>query len=60
MKIKLIHRFSLALLAIIFTIGLTFASVELPRIIDSFLQQQFNFSIMGDLYAQSCGFKNTR
>ncbi len=33
----------LALLAIVFTIGLTFASVELPRLVDSFLGRQFEF-----------------
>jgi len=33
----------LTLLAIIFTIGLTFASVEFPRLVDSFLHQKINF-----------------
>lgn len=43
MKIKLSHGLLLILLAIIFTIGLTFASVELPRLADSFLDQKFDF-----------------
>lgn len=33
----------LALLALVFTIGLTFASVELPRRVDSFLGEKFDF-----------------
>jgi HEAT repeat protein/protein-S-isoprenylcysteine O-methyltransferase Ste14 len=33
----------LAFLAIVFTVGLTFASVELPRLVDSFLGRQFEF-----------------
>lgn len=37
MNHKLSHGIILALLAIIFTIGLTFASIELPRLVDSFL-----------------------
>ena len=39
MKIRFAHGFSLTLLALIFTVGLTFASVELPRLVDSFLQR---------------------
>jgi len=39
MKIRFAHALLLTLLAVIFTIGLTFASVELPRLADSFLQQ---------------------
>ncbi len=34
---------SLALLAVVFTIGLTFASVELPRLVDSFIGKEFEF-----------------
>lgn len=37
MKTKLSHSLLLTLIAIIFTIGLTFASIELPRLVDSFL-----------------------
>ena len=36
MKTKLSHSLLLTLLALIFTIGLTFASIELPRLVDSF------------------------
>jgi len=42
MKIKISHQFALTLLAIIFTLGLTFASIELPRITDSFLQENID------------------
>jgi len=34
---------ALSLLALIFTIGLTFAAVELPRLADRYLQQQVSF-----------------
>jgi len=37
MSQKLSHGILLTLLALIFTIGLTFASIELPRLVDSFL-----------------------
>jgi HEAT repeat protein/protein-S-isoprenylcysteine O-methyltransferase Ste14 len=37
MKARFRHFSLLALLAIIFTIGLTFASIELPRLLDTFL-----------------------
>ena len=47
MKIKLSHMLLLTLLALIFTIGLTFASVELPRLVDSFIGQKFNFPNIG-------------
>ena len=43
MKIKFIHGLVLTFLALIFTIGLTFASVELPKMADSFLSQKFHF-----------------
>jgi HEAT repeat protein/protein-S-isoprenylcysteine O-methyltransferase Ste14 len=43
MKIKFMHGLVLTLLALIFTIGLTFASLELPKMADSFLSQKFNF-----------------
>ncbi len=39
MNLKLRFGILLSLLAVIFTIGLTFASVELPRIADAFLHQ---------------------
>ena len=39
MKIKTSHGVLLTLLSLIFTTGLTFASVELPRLVDSFLNQ---------------------
>ncbi len=42
MKLRLKHFSSLALLAIIFTIGLTFASVELPRLLDSFMAKNID------------------
>lgn len=47
MKIKLSHGLLLTLLAIIFTIGLTFSSVELPRLVDLFLYQKFDFPDVG-------------
>ncbi len=47
MKIKLSHGLLLTLLALIFTIGLTFTSVELPRLVDSFVSQKFNFPDIG-------------
>ncbi|UCE07034.1 MAG: HEAT repeat domain-containing protein [bacterium] len=37
MNHKLNHGILLTLIALIFTIGLTFASIELPRLVDSFL-----------------------
>ena len=43
MKPRLSHGVLLTLLAIIFAIGLTFASVELPGLVDSFLHQKFKF-----------------
>ncbi|MFC1724741.1 HEAT repeat domain-containing protein [candidate division KSB1 bacterium] len=43
MKIKISHGFLLTILALIFTIGLTFVFVELPAVIDNFLHQHFNF-----------------
>lgn len=39
MEIKFRHAFLLIFLAIIFAIGLTFASVELPRLLSSFLDR---------------------
>lgn len=47
MKIKFIHGLLLTLLVIVFTIGLTFSSVELPRLVDSFLHQKLNFPNIG-------------
>ena len=47
MKIKFSHGLLLTLLALIFTIGLTFASVELPRLVDSFIAHKFNFPNIG-------------
>ena len=43
MKIKFSHGLLLTLLAVVFTIGLTFVFVELPAIVDNFLHQHFNF-----------------
>lgn len=43
MNIKPTHGLFLTLLAAIFTIGLTFASVELPRIVDAFLREKIGF-----------------
>lgn len=42
-KIKLSLGFFLTILAAIFTIGLTFASVELPRIVDTLLHEKIDF-----------------
>lgn len=42
MKLKLSHGILLTLLAVIFMIGLTFASIELPRLIDDFLGKNIN------------------
>jgi 4-hydroxybenzoate polyprenyltransferase len=42
-RIRPSHGFLLAALALVFTIGLTFASVELPRLADSFLGEKFKF-----------------
>jgi HEAT repeat protein/protein-S-isoprenylcysteine O-methyltransferase Ste14 len=42
-KLKLSHGILLTVLAIIFTIGLTFASVELPGLVDSFLHRHVDF-----------------
>ncbi len=39
MRINPAHKILLTVLAIIFTIGLTFTSVELPRLADAFLQE---------------------
>ena len=39
MKTKLSHGLLLTFIAIIFTIGLTFASIELPRLVDSFFSR---------------------
>ena len=38
-----IHSLLLVVLALVFTLGLTFASVELPRLVDSFLGETFDF-----------------
>ncbi len=43
MNIKSAQGFLLSLLAVIFTVGLTFASVELPRLINLALFQEFDF-----------------
>jgi hypothetical protein len=43
MNLKFSHDFFLTALAVIFTIGLAFASVELPRIVDAFLHQKIDF-----------------
>ena len=40
---KFSHGFFLTLLAIIFTIGLTFLSVELPALVDTFLHRNIAF-----------------
>jgi HEAT repeat protein/protein-S-isoprenylcysteine O-methyltransferase Ste14 len=42
MKARFKHFSFLALLAIIFTIGLTFASIELPRLLDTFLAKSID------------------
>jgi len=43
MKIKFGQGFVLVLLAVIFTVGLTFASVELPRLLDKVLHKNIDF-----------------
>lgn len=43
MQFKQSQGFFLLILAAIFTIGLTFASIELPRIVDAFLRQEIDF-----------------
>ena len=43
MKSKFTTSFLLLTLAIIFTIGLTFASIELPRIADNKIGENLNF-----------------
>jgi HEAT repeat protein/protein-S-isoprenylcysteine O-methyltransferase Ste14 len=57
MKLKLSHGLLLTLLALIFTIGLTFTSVELPRLVDSFLNQKFNFPNIGTGAGANSEFK---
>jgi HEAT repeat protein/protein-S-isoprenylcysteine O-methyltransferase Ste14 len=47
MRIKMSHGLLLTLLALIFTIGLTFASVELPRLADSLIGRTFDFPNIG-------------
>lgn len=42
-RIKYGHRILLTLLAVIFTVGLTFASIELPGLVDSFLHGNVDF-----------------
>jgi len=42
-KIKLNHGILLTLLALVFTFGLTFASVELPRLVDTLLHKNIDF-----------------
>jgi len=42
MKARFKHLSFLAVLAIIFTIGLTFASIELPRLLDTFLAKRID------------------
>jgi len=42
MKPRFKHLSALTLLAVVFTIGLTFASVELPRLLDAFLAQKID------------------
>ena len=54
MKIRFAHALLLTLLAVIFTIGLTFASVELPRLADSFLQRTVSHP-GGDSHASDLG-----
>jgi protein-S-isoprenylcysteine O-methyltransferase Ste14 len=43
MKLKFTEKIFITGLAIIFTIGLTFASLELPGLLDSFVQKSFSF-----------------
>lgn len=43
MELKFTQKIFITVLAIIFTIGLTFASLELPGLLDSFLQKSFSF-----------------
>jgi len=43
MKLKVHNAFLLSILAILFTIGLTFASIELPKITDDLFHEKVNF-----------------
>lgn len=43
MGLRLSQKVFITLLAIVFTVGLTFASLELPKLLDSFLQKSFTF-----------------
>lgn len=42
-KLRLSHGLPLSVLALVFTIGLTFASVELPKVVDSLIGENFQF-----------------
>ena len=57
MNIKSSHGLLLTLLALIFTIGLTFSSVELPRLVDSYISQNFNFPNIGTGSGAESDFK---
>ncbi len=43
MELKFSQKIFITVLAIIFTVGLTFASLELPGLLDSFLQESISF-----------------
>ncbi len=58
MKIKLWQSISLLLLAIVFVIGLSFASLELPRIIDHALQDSIHHPA-GDSHSDDMGALKT-
>ena len=52
MKRSTLDHSLLILLALVFTIGLTFASVELPRVLDAYIHNQFNFPDIATISSQ--------
>ena len=52
-----LHALLLAVLALVFSIGLTFASVELPRLVDSFLGENFDFLDVATMSKDHPGFR---
>jgi protein-S-isoprenylcysteine O-methyltransferase Ste14 len=42
-KLSFTQKLFITALAVVFTVGLTFASLELPNVVDSFLQESFRF-----------------
>ncbi|MEE4311847.1 MAG: HEAT repeat domain-containing protein [candidate division KSB1 bacterium] len=52
MKRRIVEHSLLILLALVFTIGLTFASVELPRVFDAYIHNQFSFPDIATISSQ--------